>query len=1268
MNLSERVELEVYSFEDPTVMMDVLNGRVKPSFLEEIRAGGGGTVSVSISDPKVLANPLLLDYRNTVKIRVYGEVVGRYLMGKKKTKLIEGDAAAEVYEMAGEGPRVWFKEAQVLPYGGLQLNSPDSRSFNFSSETGDWFVSGDWVTPTVVANYELVPPKTSVSPWKYAPGEWPDAPTAKWIWSMNSIVSAPAGDNYFRYAFNAPLDAKYSFFLGADDIFTVYVDGQVVASSDADSSSWTKVTRVDFDIIAGDHVLAVRVTNKQGPAALIGALFRPTVPVAEVPKGTVTISVGVLPARVTKTAHGLPLNQKIQFSTTGVLPTGVSAGVDYYVKTILNANEFTFSLTAGGTAVIATAPQSGVHSMFIPTIPSQASLVSVTGTTGWKVNGYPDPIPGWSPGEILLTLMAEAEARGVLSMGWFTPTFTATHDSYGNEWGRELDWTFDVGDTLEDVIEQMEELACDLWIDPDTLELHMAAERGVDRTIYDFDVDGITVLSAPLVFERGKNLIKAEIDGNGSVTNALYMKTADGWITRTDATSLAKYGKLEGKLETGASTAVSIAVADFVFKQRAIPEEGASYTVVPSEGYYPFHDFNVGDWVFAPDNRGISVRRRVVSLSLTEDAAGNPVYTIEFDTIFRDGEDKLLRWLAKAAGGSLGGSSANASPVGSNPIYSPVVPAPGVPVLLVPKSPNGLTATSVGFWNATGTEPYAEITLEWNPVTENTDDSLTIPTFYEVWGHLTSATDSAYQRFASVTDNTAIIRPFETLSEWTFKIRALNSADAVSDWSDEITHVMAEPTIPMDPPSDPLLSSAAGVLIVEWDGLLGLTAPPPQFRYVYALVAPTTGGTGVQLGSVLQRGGGTIAIPGLVVGEDYFVTLIAVDGAGIESAASGEQSTTIVGVLPGDLDDEITDAIEAAHEAARVAKESINLLEDPSFELNTEEYWDLAAANVTNVTTDPRTGLRHLRMEATGTPYEAFHYQRALLCDPGDTFLFRIYAFPEVSAGDDSEEGGLELSIMYGADDTTSSTEVIGSSQDLLAGDYEAVTGSWTAPAGTNYFRPRLMVRDTTADNVYYVDDARLVRMTTTTLLVDGAVIADKIAAESISAVHMQANSIAALSIQAEAITAEKMAADSVTANSIVAGAVTADAISAGAVSTIHLSPSVGGELDITANDSVTIIVGQIEDVTDIANQNSDNFEEMRTYYDFGANGAVISKPGSPFSIALRSDKIEMLENGNVVSYWNSGQLYVTSFIGEKVVLGNHQLEKYSTGTVVRSI
>lgn len=164
--------------------------------------------------------------------------------------------------------------------------------------------------------------------------------------------------------------------------------------------------------------------------------------------------------------------------------------------------------------------------------------------------------------------------------------------------------------------------------------------------------------------------------------------------------------------------------------------------------------------------------------------------------------------------------------------------------------------------------------------------------------------------------------------------------------------------------------------------------------------------------------------------------------------------------------------------------------------------------------------------------------------------------------------------------------------------------------------------------------------------------------------------------------TVESVVIVGVTGPDIEAGSVRAVHIEAGAITANELSPSVGTDLDISANGTVTIIAGAAQDATAAADSAqaaadaalgaadaaNEGLASMQTYYAFGADGAVISKPGSPFAVAVRNDRIEMLESGGVVSYWNSGQMVVKQLVGERVILGNHQIEKSTTGTVVRAL
>lgn len=82
--------------------------------------------------------------------------------------------------------------------------------------------------------------------------------------------------------------------------------------------------------------------------------------------GTVTIS-NASPGVITYTNNGLMPNTPIVFTTTGALPTGITAGTTYYVLTNLDANTFTISATVAGAAINTSSAGSGVHTATITT-------------------------------------------------------------------------------------------------------------------------------------------------------------------------------------------------------------------------------------------------------------------------------------------------------------------------------------------------------------------------------------------------------------------------------------------------------------------------------------------------------------------------------------------------------------------------------------------------------------------------------------------------------------------------------------------------------------------------------------------------------------------------------------------------------------------------------------------------------------------------------------------------------------------------------------
>lgn len=79
------------------------------------------------------------------------------------------------------------------------------------------------------------------------------------------------------------------------------------------------------------------------------------------------------PGVVTMTAHGLAVNTPVKFTAgAGTLPTGITEGTTYYVKTVLSSSTFSVSATPGGAAINTAGSPSGTYTL--TTVPVGTTL------------------------------------------------------------------------------------------------------------------------------------------------------------------------------------------------------------------------------------------------------------------------------------------------------------------------------------------------------------------------------------------------------------------------------------------------------------------------------------------------------------------------------------------------------------------------------------------------------------------------------------------------------------------------------------------------------------------------------------------------------------------------------------------------------------------------------------------------------------------------------------------------------------------------------
>ena len=128
----------------------------------------------------------------------------------------------------------------------------------------------------------------------------------------------------------------------------------------ATGNRYTRIETNDIAWVRNQYSRLDNVYSRQSTAALVASnplsfWYEPAA------SFTVTIA---SPAVFSKTGHGLVAGDKIQLSTTGALPTGLSINTDYFVISAgLTADAFQVSATAGGAAINTSGSQSGVHSL-----------------------------------------------------------------------------------------------------------------------------------------------------------------------------------------------------------------------------------------------------------------------------------------------------------------------------------------------------------------------------------------------------------------------------------------------------------------------------------------------------------------------------------------------------------------------------------------------------------------------------------------------------------------------------------------------------------------------------------------------------------------------------------------------------------------------------------------------------------------------------------------------------------------------------------------
>ena len=166
------------------------------------------------------------------------------------------------------------------------------------------------------------------------------------------------GRSYEEIKYNALGNRNVIKFKGQRDDGDISLD---LGSSDSDAGQLAIKAAIDSDV---DYNFKITLNDAVTPSI----------------QSPVTITIAS-PGVATMTGSAPAAGTPVVFSTTGALPTGLVAGTTYYVLAPTGST-FQFAATVGGTAIVTTGTQSGVHTAALsPGAPTTFTMKA-------KVMGY----------------------------------------------------------------------------------------------------------------------------------------------------------------------------------------------------------------------------------------------------------------------------------------------------------------------------------------------------------------------------------------------------------------------------------------------------------------------------------------------------------------------------------------------------------------------------------------------------------------------------------------------------------------------------------------------------------------------------------------------------------------------------------------------------------------------------------------------------------------------------------------------------------------
>ncbi|MCD2184195.1 phage tail protein [Rhizobium sp. GN54] len=205
-----------------------------------------------------------------------------------------------------------------------------------------------------------------------------------------------------------------------------------------------------------------------------------------------------------------------------------------------------------------------------------------------------------------------------------------------------------------------------------------------------------------------------------------------------------------------------------------------------------------------------------------------------------------------------------------------------------------------------------------------------------------------------------------------------------------------------------------------------------------------------------------------------------------------------------------------------------NIVPNGFFSDGTLNGWTNVAPSIAVVPGTSRPPVRspYIAAYAPTTTLDAMYTAANIQLSPGDKFHVHF----EYAGSGGSPAGSFTLAMIY-SDAEGAFLSGSGVTVNITGVSWQTATAEFTAPAGAVCIRRIEMRRNagTTGDGSAYVTNILVRRKKNSELIVDGAIIADKLATNSVTAAKIAAGAITAAKISARVISADKLVLGDIT-------------------------------------------------------------------------------------------------------------------------------------------